>query len=526
MMKKNLSFGYWVRRRRKAMDLTQSELGRLVGASEIMIRKIEADERRPSRQLTEVLAIKLALPEDERELFLQAARKTAAVEKLPEINDPILKPHAPPSNLPAQMTSMVNRVSDLEVVKALIWREDVRIITIIGPPGIGKTRLSIKAAEQALNFFLDGVWFIDLSTVNEPELILQTIAVTLGMPPMGSLSPDKLLNQILKDKELLLVLDNLEQVVEQAALDIANLLRTCRKVKVLATSRIRLDIYGEHEYILPPLSVPAPAIFYDVDQLMRYEAVQLFVVRASQYQSSFLLTDQTAAPVAEICQRMDGIPLALELAAVRLRTIPVNMLAEVMREASGTDWLKLFRSSALDVPQRQRTLLDTVAWSYSLLNAELQSMLRQLSVFSGSFDWTAVSSVVDIPALVGEASVFEGFEELINHNLVSEVSDSPKRWRLLEMVREFSESELALEESKDLRHRHAEYYINSLTQSKVFSSRASFLSELYIEVNTMRSALHFALEISDAALAHQIAQVMGFYWETRGLLEEGRRSLN
>jgi transcriptional regulator with XRE-family HTH domain len=308
-MEKYLSFGYWVRRRRKAMDLTQSELGRRVGVSEIMIRKIEADERSPSRQLAELLAIQLALPEDERELFLKAARNTAG-ENLPDMNEPIREPRrpsAPSSNLPAPVTSMVNRVFDLEVVSALILRKDVRITTITGPPGIGKTRLSIQAAEQVLSHFIDGVCFIDLSAVIEPELVLQTIAVTLDMPHSGSLSLEKQLHLFLRDKELLLVLDNLEQVAEQAALNIANLLRSCRKVKVLATSRVRLDIYGEHEYILPPMSVPPPANLYNVDQLIRYEAVQLFVARACQHQPSFQLTEQIAAPVAEICQRMDGL---------------------------------------------------------------------------------------------------------------------------------------------------------------------------------------------------------------------------
>jgi predicted ATPase/transcriptional regulator with XRE-family HTH domain len=527
-MENNLSFGYWLRRRRKAMDFTQSELGRRVGASEIMIRKIEADERRPSVQLAELLANRLAVPEDEREVFINAARNPASIENLPLVNHPIIKhrtPPTPPSNLPAPMTSMIDRVADLEVVTSLIIREDVRIITITGAPGIGKTRLSITAAEQTFHHFIDGAWFVDLSAVIEPELVLQTIAVTLGLPPQGRLSPEKQLHLSLRDKEMLLVLDNLEQLVDKAALYIANLLRSCRKVKVLATSRVRLDIYGEHEYMLPSMSVPPPALLYDVDQLVRYEAVQLFIARACQHQSGFLLTEQNATPVAEICQRMDGLPLALELAAARLRSIPVKTLAEAMREASGIDWLKLFRSSALDIPQRQRTLLNTVAWSYSLLSADLQSMLRQLSVFSGSFDWAAVSGIIDVPDLVGEASVFEGFEELINHNLVNEVSASPKRWRLLEMVREFSESELAPEEANALRWRHAHHFFSRLIKAGKSSPLATFLAECDMEVHNMRAALRFALEIADATLAQQIAQVMRHYWELRGLLEEGSRSL-
>jgi predicted ATPase/DNA-binding XRE family transcriptional regulator len=524
-----LSFGYWLRRRRKAMDLTQSELGRHVGASEIMIRKIEADERRPSVQLAELLANRLAVPEDEREVFINAARNPASIENLPLGNHPILKPRrspAPPSNLPAPMTSMIDREADLEAVTSLIRREDVRIITITGAPGIGKTRLSIRAAEQTIHHFIDGAWFVDLSAVIEPKLVLQTIAVTLGLPPQGRLSPEKHLHFSLSDKEMLLVLDNLEQLADMAALYVANLLKSCRRVKVLATSRVRLDIYGEHEYMLPTMSVPPQALFYELDNLKSFESVQLFAARAHQHQPAFVLTEQTAAPVAEICQQMNGLPLALELAAARLRTIPVKALADGMRRASGIDWLKLFHSSAIDIPLRQRTLFNTVAWSYTQLNADLQSILRQLSVFSGSFDWAAISAVVHGPASIGEASLRKNFMQLVEQNLVSEVSASPERWRLLEMVREFAKSELTKGEGNALRLRHAQHFLSRLTKLRNPGSTPAFLAEFDIEVNNMRSALNFALEISDAALAHLIAQVMASYWEMRGLLQEGSRSLN
>jgi transcriptional regulator with XRE-family HTH domain len=335
-MENTLSFGYWVRRRRKALDITQSELGRRVGASEIMIRKIEADERRPSVHLAELLANSLTVTEDEREVFITAARNPRSIENLPLANHSIFKlgtPPVPPSNLPAPTTSMIDRVADLEVVTSLIMQEDVRIITITGAPGIGKTRLSIKAAEHTFHHFVDGAWFVDLSPVIKPELFLQTIAATLGLPPQGKLSPEKQLHLSLRDKEMLLVLDNSEQLVDKAALYIANLLESCRKVKVLAASRVRLDIYGEHEYMLPSMSVPPPALFYDVDHLMRFASVQLFAARAHQHQAAFVLTEEIAAPVAEICQYMNGLPLALELAAARLRTIPVKALADAIRRA-------------------------------------------------------------------------------------------------------------------------------------------------------------------------------------------------
>jgi predicted ATPase/DNA-binding XRE family transcriptional regulator len=444
-VEENLSFGYWVRRRRKALDLTQVELGKRVGASGAMIRKIEADERRPSRQLAELLASQLVVPDEERELFIQAARDIVAVEKLAISPHPISEPEStilPPSNLPVPLTSMVNRAPDLTAIKSLLLREDARLITITGPLGIGKTRLSIQAAEEILPEFADGAWFVDLSAVSDPELVLPTVAMTLDLPTETGLPPLLRVHRMLRDKQILLVLDNLEQVVDQAAMDVSNLLRQCRGVKVLATSRKRLDIYGEHEYALPPMSVPPLLDSYSLDDVINYEAVQLLVTRTRQHRPNFEVTAETARPIAEICQQMDGLPLALELAAARLRDMPVNALAEALRQASGPNWLALLSWSAHDMPSRQRTLLNAIAWSYMLLEPAQQDMFRQLGAFSGSFDWPAIAAVVDLPTLADEAELRATFNQLVDHNLVSLVSRVPERWRLLEMIREFARTEL------------------------------------------------------------------------------------
>ena len=506
------------------MDLTQAELGAHVGASAAMIRKIEADERRPSRELAELLAAALGVPVAERDGFLRAARNVADVEKLPLNDQPLveLPPPTVASNLPAPMTSLVNRVSDLAAVTALLQRDDVRLVTLIGPPGMGKTRLSIAAAQQALPRFAGGVCFVDLSAITDPALLLPTVAITLGLPSAPGLSPALQVQRALQDSEILLVLDNLEQIVERAAVDVAGLLRACRRMKVLATSRVRLDVYGEHEYALPPMTVPPPAEHYAPEELFRYEGVQLFVTRVRQHQPGFELTAETAAAVAAICMRMEGVPLALELAAARMRQMPLAELAAALRDLSGRDWHALLRTSARDLPPRQQTLLNAIAWSYSLLEPGLRNVFRQLSVFAGSFDWPAVAAVVDAPSFVEATTLRDALGRLVDHNLVSLVSRAPERWRLLEMMHEFARAELSVAEAEAVRARHARHYAERLWQASRGESAAAYLAEADRDASNGRAALTFAVESADAQLGHQLAEGLGGYWEHRGLISEGR----
>jgi predicted ATPase/DNA-binding XRE family transcriptional regulator len=520
-------FGDWVRRRRRALDLTQAELGARVGASAAMIRKVEAGERRPSRELAELLAATLSVPAAEREDFLRVARGVAAVEKLSITDQPLamLAPAPAAANLPAPMTSMIDRVTDLAAVTALIQSDAVRLVTVIGPPGMGKTRLSIAAAQRALPKFADGVWFVDLSAITDPALLLPTIAITLGLLPVPGLSSELNLHRTLRDSEMLLVLDNLEQIVDRAAVDIAGLLRACRHVKVLATSRVRLDVYGEHEYALPPMSIPPPAECYVPEELARYEGVQLFVARTRQHQPDFALTAEIAAPVAAICRRMEGVPLALELAAARTRQMPPAELAAALQDFSGRDWHALLRTSARDLPPRQQTLFNAIAWSCSLLEPSQRSIFRQLSVFAGAFDWPAVAVVVNEPSLGGEVALRNALDRLADHSLVSVVSHAPERWRMLEMVREFARAELSPAAEQAARARHAHFYADRLWRLSVSGSDVAYWAEANWDASNGRAALTFAVESAHGQLGYQLAVSLGAYWEHHGLLTEGRHWL-
>lgn len=537
-MEESLSFGYWVRRRRKALDLTQAQLGACAGASAAMIRKIEADERRPSRELAEMLAECLAVPAGEREAFLRAARDVAAVEDLAPTAGPVPNSQAAgvlPFNLPAPVTSMVNRVHDLSVVSGLLARDDVRLVTLLGPPGIGKTRLSIQVGQQVLPQFADGVWFVDLAPLNDRALLLPAIAAALGLPAVADMPISVQVQAALRERQLLLILDNMEQLVDGAAADVAALLRVAKGLKVLATSRIRLDIYGEHEYLLPPMSYPAAVEDVGPDEVAGYEAVQLFVARVRQHQPDFALTAETAGSVVEICQRMDGLPLALELAAARARRMPVGQLAAALREASGRDWHALLYTGARDLPPRQQTLFNAIGWSYSLLEPALQSMLCQLSIFAGPFDWPAVDAVVDDPSLAGPLARRDAFDHLANHNLVarnpvdynlvSQAAESLARWRLLEMIREFARGLLPAEARRAAARRHADHYARLVTSLLDPEFALTYEAEVEAILEDARAALQWALDEGEATLAHRLAAALEWYWERRGLLEEGRRYL-
>lgn len=518
------SFGYWVRRRRRALDLTQAELGGRVGASAAMIRKIEADERRPSRELAATLAAALAVPDGERVAFLRAAR-AVAVTALPLSASPATPPagSSPPHNLPASMTSMVNRVNDLAAVAALLLREDVRLVTLLGPPGMGKTRLSIQVAAQLAPHFGDGVWFVDLSTLVDARLMLPQIAMVLGLAPLPD-PPAVSLRRALRARRLLLVLDNLEQIVDEAAIEVAALLRECPGLKVLATSRVRLDVYGEHEYDLPPMSLP-PASGEPGADLLRYESVQLFVDRARQHRPDFALTAATAEAVVEICRRMEGVPLALELAAARTRHLPTEELAATLREASGRDWHALLHSTARDRPPRQQTLFNAIAWSDSLLAPDEQVIFRRLGVFVGDFDAPAAAVVGLGMDEADPGAVALLMERLVDHNLVSRVSRRPERWRLLAMVREFAVAELGPDERPATEQRLVRHYAARQSDWIAHWLDPVYLTTIEPDLDNYRAGLRYALDAGDACLAHHLSAIMGRYWERHGLLYEGRSSL-
>ena len=507
------SFGDWLRQRRKTLDWSQAVLAQRAGCTAATIRKIEADERKPSWQLAELLATALEVPVDGRTAFVQAARQIRPVTQLPPANQaPIIAAsfHASPPklshNLPAPMTSLVDRVRDADNVIQLLRRADVRLLTLLGPPGIGKTRLSIYTAEQLAAHFRDGIWFIDLAPLNDASLVLSAIAYVLSVAEVGITPLLARLRTTLAEKELLLVLDNFEQV-SAAAPEVATLLRGCKGLKVLATSRTPLLLAGEHEYAVPPLSLPPSTLVSDStpdnlpeklpERLLSYEAVQLFVARVRQHQQAFAITATNAAQISTVCLRLDGIPLALELAAAALRRITLTQLAALFQQEAS--WLAELHSPARDLPPRQQTLNNAIAWSYRLLAADAQSAFRQLGIFVGGFTAGAGQAVCGADQST--------LAHLTDHSLLAR---APERWRMLETIREFALAQMSDEERIATQQRHTSYFVAQpiTNPDTVTPDNANFRAALLaaIAAHDIHAALTLCIKLDDFWQTH------GNYW--------------
>lgn len=499
------TFGKWVRARRRQLDLTQAGLGQRAGCSEAAIRKIEADERKPSRQLAELLAAALEIPASERETFLQYARGVL-VEEIR------LEARAHPHNLPALLTSTVDRTRDLTHVSALLKEKNVRLVTLIGPPGIGKTRLSIHCGNELLEDFPDGVWFVDLADVTHADFFIPTIArfiPTLSLPPSPSLS--QLLSG-LRDKRLLLILDNFEQIVEGASLDAAQILRACSHVKMLVTSRVPLHIYGENEYPLPPLSIPPRNAEKTQDALMRFESVQLFAARVRQHQPKFTVTPENAESVIEICALLDGIPLALELAAATLRQMSLEEMVALLQRQG---WVRQIANPARDLPQRQRTLENVIDWSYNLLDDGQKVIFAKLGIFSGWFDAEAASAVC-------EAEASPHLNALVEHSLlVREPVHGKPHWRMLELIREAAFSKLTEEERQRAEFLRAEHFLRQIQLLKQNAPRQEQEEYFLANFSNLQNAVKWTIDGKQTGLSVQLVSLLTEYWETLGYFKEG-----
>jgi len=527
-MQDDTSFGQWLKQRRKALDLTQQELAQRVGCAAITIQKIEANERRPSKQIAALLAEHLGIADDERSTFVKLARMEAGARG-PAMFSRVahraawnLSPRHP-TNLPAQPTPLIGRTQDVSAVRKRLLDDDVRLLTLVGPPGVGKTRLALQVAANLLDDFDDGVYWVALAPVSDPNLVSATIAQALGVNKVGGRSFAERLTEYLRDKHVLLVLDNFEHVVTAAPL-VSELLAGCPWATILVTSRAPLRVQRERQFLVPPLALPtgaepglAPA------ELMRYSAIALFVERAQAIRPDFALTADNAPASATICARLDGLPLAIELVAARARALPPQALLERL---SGR--LMLHTDGLRDVSVRHRTLYSAIDWSYALLRPEEQVLLARSGVFVGGWMLEAaerlMSDIAPDPSLV----TLDALTSLVDNNLVVEQEyGGEPRFTLLETVRAYALERLAERgEEETMRQRHAEYYLALAEEADPHlrtAAQQAWLERLDMEGDNLRAALGWCIErAADAEAGLRLAGALGWFWTMRGHPSEGR----
>ena len=427
-----------------------------------------------------------------------------------------------PNNLPLQPTPLVGREREIGEVADRVRSEEVRLLTLTGPGGTGKTRLGLQVAVDVLEEFSDGVFFVALATITQPELVASTVARALGVKESAEQPLMESLKSYLHFKHLLLVLDNFEQVLEGAPV-VAELLGACPKLKVLATSRIPLRLYGEQEYPVPPLTLPDPRVMPPLEVLTQYEAVRLFVERARAIKADFFVTNENAPAVAEICARLDGLPLAIELAAARTRMLPPQKMLERLGNR-----LKLLKGGPRDLPTRQQTLRGTIDWSYELLEEEEKILFGRLSVFSGGRTLEAIEEICDPE---GELEALEGVESLLEKSLLrqEEGVEREPRFVMLETVHEYAREKLQESgEEQEIKRAHAQYFLALAEEgeSEVRGPEAAmWLERLEAEHDNLRAALSWALAQEKVELELRLAGALWQFWWMRGHYSEGRRWL-
>jgi predicted ATPase/DNA-binding XRE family transcriptional regulator len=499
--------------------LTQEALADQAGLTTNAISALERGERqRPYPHTVQALAAALQLSADERATLLAARPvRTGAAPPTDEPSAP-LPPRTP---LPTSLTPLIGRDADVQAMMQLFARPDVRLVTVLGPGGVGKTRLALEVAATTSSRWSDGATFVSLAAITDPALVIPTIAAAVGVREVGGQSLQTVLERTLHAHQWLLVLDNMEQVAD-AALDIAALLQRCPHLHILVTSRAPLRVRGEHEFLLAPLAVPPLDRVPRLDEVLQSAAVQLFVARVQAVAPTFVLTPTSAATVAAICRRLDGLPLAIELAASRGKVLtPTTLLARLDRA------LPLLSGGARDLPARQQTMRTTVAWSYDLLSSDDQHLFRHLAVFQDG--WT-----LDVAAAIrgtqdrDAAGVVDGLGRLVDASLVVayEVGDEP-RYRLLEPIRQYALEQLEQRgEAAHVHGQHAAYFLTLAETAEPLlrgAEQIQWVERLEREHANLSAAMGWLISRGDLAAAARLGYALWLFLWIRGHFSEGQR---
>src|SRR5215210_5433569 len=480
----------------------------------------------------ELVRDQLPLGAELRDLGVRRLKDLFGPEHVFQLTAPGLPASFPPlktldvrqNNLPIQPTPLLGREREVAEIADLLRHADVRLLTLTGTGGTGKTRLALQSAAELIDEFEDGVFLVALAPISDSELVASTVAGALSVSESAGRALKEDLREYLSTKELLLVLDNFEQEVDAAPL-VGELLSGCPGLKVLATSRTLLRIYGEHEYAVSPLELPDPSHLPPIETLRQYEAIRLFTERARAAKADFSLTNENAPAIAEICARLDGLPLAIELAAARIKLLSPQAMCSRLSNP-----LKFLTGGARDLPERQRTLRGAIAWSHALLDEGEQALFARLSIFSGGCTLEAVEVVCDAEGDL-LVDIFEGLSSLVDKSILRQeegVEERP-RFVMLGTLREYARERLEVSgNAEEIRRMHAEYFLALAEQgeSKLREpEEATWLERIDVEHDNMRAALSWTLQSEEAELGLRLAGSLWQFWDMRGYYGEGRRWL-
>ena len=522
------SFGNWLKLKRKALDLTREQLAERVGYSAATIRKIEDEERHPSAQVVERLAEVFRIPQNERTDFLRFARGdwSFAPVDTEEERPWRTSGKSPRSNIPATTTSLIAREKEIALVREYLSKDDIRLVTLMGPPGIGKTRLSIEVARASLHDFPDGVFFVALAPLEDPNLIASAIAQALGFLGVKNISTLEQLKQGIADKHVLLVLDNCEHLIEAVALLASDLLSACSHLKILATSRESLRIPGEWLYAVPAFDLPTDRSSLELESASKYPALTLFAERARAVRSDFSLNADNLETVAAICARLDGLPLVIELIAARMRLMTPQALLDRL---SGQ--FVLTADGMRAASERQKTLRNAIDWSYKLLPPEEQKLFAYLSVFSGSFTLEVVEALFSRD--VTEKLLPNLIALLLDKSLLKLAHDpedpAAARYTMLVTIREYARECLQeMGARTQVRNAHLAYFLDLAEKAnKELRGRNQVEWQTHLNVvrDDLRAALDWAIETEQTESALHMARNLHWFWFVLGDHTEGRQWL-
>jgi len=523
LLTQEITFGYWLRLKRKALDLTREALAERVGWSAATLRKIEAEERRPSVEILERLAEIFNIPPAERSTFIRFGRGRLGLAPDPGVDaTPWSKSSAPArSNIPVSPTETIGRLAEITAISENYLTKHIRLVTLLGPPGIGKTRLSQEVGRASISGFPDGVFFVALAPLNDPALIAASIIQALGFLEVKNQSPLERLKDGLREKRLLLILDNVEHLIDAAALLVAELLQDCPDLYILVTSREVLHVPGEWVFPVPALQIPSPAELQamDTDASAQFTALTLFTQRAQAVYPDFELNTTNLPTVAAICQQLDGLPLAIELLAARIRSMTPEMIMSQLDKH-----LALHAGGLRTLPPRQQTLYDAISWSYNLLSQPEQQLFAWLSVFNGGFSAQAAEAAFPSPS--STHSVTDLIVSLLDKSLLQRAPDAQNepRFSMLVTIHQYAAERLQdMGAENTARDRHLDYFIKLAEQVDREShgpDQAEWFDRVDTEYDNWLAALAWSVSQADPQAAMRLLNALTTAWIVRARYRE------